>query len=571
MKAEPVFTPEGGVVKKIITGILIGASTAGISLLVLEYGRVFSEESLKYLHSWEYFISIVLIAQFFLKLGIYPAKKDFFKANYKDITLILACLVLFLILISHRRHFIVPQIFIAGFVILRIPQISRWILHFRISPPASVAVTFLIIIALGTALLLLPVASVSGKSTEFLNALFTATSATCVTGLIVVDTGSYFSLFGQIVILVLIQIGGLGLMTFASFFALLSRDFGVRDRVILRDVVRYDNLSKIGYLLLSVLLLTFIFEAIGAVILYFQFLPEIKNKALSIYSAIFHSVSAFCNAGFSIYSNSFMGYRGNIGINLTMSFLIIFGGLGFVVIVDLLRILLSWIKKQKREHLSLHSKMVLLTTGILIGLGATLFYIGEMDAVLKGLSVKEKILISYFQSITARTAGFNTVKISNLTVFSSFLLIILMFIGASPGSTGGGIKTSTFATLLFTIKSMVQGKGQVEAFKRTIPRITVYQALCVVILALGWLSLSTLLLSFTEKENFIDILFEVFSAFGTVGLSRGLTPHLTKWGKIIIIITMIVGRIGPLTLALAIAGRRAVKLYEYPEEKIIIG
>ncbi|RLE11036.1 Trk family potassium uptake protein [Candidatus Aerophobetes bacterium] len=454
---------------------------------------------------------------------------------------------------------------------LKVPQISRWILHFRISPPASVAVTFLIIIALGTALLLLPVASVSGKSTEFLNALFTATSATCVTGLIVVDTGSYFSLFGQIVILVLIQIGGLGLMTFASFFALLSKDFGVRDRVILRDVVRYDNLSKIGYLLLSVLLLTFIFEAIGAVILYFQFLPEIKNKALSIYSAIFHSVSAFCNAGFSIYSNSFMGYQGNIGINLTMSFLIIFGGLGFVVIVDLLRILLSWIKKQKREHLSLHSKMVLLTTGILIGLGATLLYMGEMDAVLKGLSVKEKILISCFQSITARTAGFNTVKISNLTVFSSFLLIILMFIGASPGSTGGGIKTSTFATLLFTIKSMVQGKGQVEAFKRTIPRITVYQALCVVILALGWLSLSTLFLSFTEKANFIDILFEVFSAFGTVGLSRGLTPHLTKWGKIIIIITMIVGRIGPLTLALAIAGRRAVKLYEYPEEKIIIG
>jgi len=242
-----------------------------------------------------------------------------------------------------------------------------------------------------------------------------------------------------------------------------------------------------------------------------------------------------------------------------------------VVIVNLLRVIIFRIKKKKREPLSLHSKLVLLTTGGLLVLGTFLLYLGEINGLLKNLPPEQKLLSAYFQSVTARTAGFNTLRISDLTTSSSFLLIILMFIGASPGSTGGGIKTSTFATLIFTIKSMIQGKDQVEAFKRTIPQISIYQALCVVTLALGWIGGVALFLSFIENFNFLDILFETFSAFGTVGLSRGLTPHLTNWGKMIIIITMLVGRIGPLTLALAIAGRRAVRLYEYPEESIIIG
>lgn len=571
MEKEPTLTAKERLIEKILTGVLTGASITGILLLVLEYGSLLSGESLRYVHLWEYLISIILVGQFFLRLVTFTDKKVFFRTNYKDLVLILVFAGSLLFLTPYYGYFLISQIFIVAFVVLRVPQLNRWVLHFRFSPPANVAITFLIIIAIGTALLLLPVATVPGESTKVLDALFTATSATCVTGLIVFDTGRHFSFFGQIVILILIQIGGLGLMTFASFFALLSGDFGVRNRMILRDVVKYDNLSRIGYLLLSIITLTFIFEVVGATLLYFQFLPLMKNKLLALYSAIFHSVSAFCNAGFSIYSNSFMEYRGNLGINLTMSLLIIFGGLGFVVIVNFLRVILSRIRKQKREHLSLHSKMVLLTTAVLIGLGTILLYIGEKDAVLGNLPIKEKILASYFQSITARTAGFNTVRISSLTTFSSFFLIVLMFIGASPGSTGGGIKTSTFATLVFTIKSMVQGKDQVEAFKRTIPRVTVYQALSVVTLALGWIGLSTLFLTFTEKARFIDILFEIFSAFGTVGLSRGLTPNLTKWGKIIIIITMIMGRIGPLTLAMAIAGRRAVRLYEYPEERIIIG
>ncbi|MBE0478626.1 Trk family potassium uptake protein [Candidatus Aerophobetes bacterium] len=440
----------------------------------------------------------------------------------------------------------------------------------RLSPPLTVVSAFLIIITIGTLLLVLPHSTVPGKDTSFIDALFTAASATCVTGLIVVDTGSHFSIFGQLVILVLVQIGGLGLMVFASLFALTWGDFGVRERLILRDIVRYENLSKIRYLVLFILAFTLIFEATGAILLYFQFLPLEKSSLQAAYSALFHSVSAFCNAGFSIYSDSFRGYQNNLPVNLIMTFLIIWGGLGFIVILNIMQTVFARMKGIKKS-LSLHSKLVIITTLTLIGLGTLFLYTGEGKNLLKDLSLQGKILASFFQSVTARTAGFNTIHIGSLTTFTSFFLIILMFIGASPGSTGGGIKTSTFATLLLTIKSMIQGKDEVETLKRTIPRTIVYQTLCVAILAFGWISVATLFLSFTESSDFLTILFEVFSAFGTVGLSRGITANLTSWGKMIIIITVLVGRIGPLTLALAIAGKKVAKRYRYPEESIIIG
>jgi len=572
---DHIYVPFHELIERILNVIAIGIALGGIILLAMEYGFSLSGERAEFLHFLNYLIAWVLVGQFFLKLLLSPQKRRFIKINRKDLIIILglggAALFWRIYFISPHGYILICQLFIVAFVAVRIPQLNKVFSFLSLSPPLTVVVTFLVIIAIGSTLLLLPVSTAPGKYTKPLDALFTATSATCVTGLIVVDTGNHFSRFGQIVILILIQIGGLGLMTFTSFFALLSGEFGVRDRVILREIVRYDNLSRIGYLIPSILILTFVFEATGAILLYFQFLPRAGNSLSAVYSALFHSISAFCNAGFSIYSDSFINYRGNLRVNLIMTTLIISGGLGFVVIVNLLRVIIFRIKKKKREPLSLHSKLVLLTTGGLLVLGTFLLYLGEINGLLKNLPPEQKLLSAYFQSVTARTAGFNTLRISDLTTSSSFLLIILMFIGASPGSTGGGIKTSTFATLIFTIKSMIQGKDQVEAFKRTIPQISIYQALCVVTLALGWIGGVALFLSFIENFNFLDILFETFSAFGTVGLSRGLTPHLTNWGKMIIIITMLVGRIGPLTLALAIAGRRAVRLYEYPEESIIIG
>jgi len=572
---DHIYVPFHELIERILNVIAIGIALGGIILLAMEYGFSLSGERAEFLHFLNYLIAWVLVGQFFLKLLLSPQKRRFIKINRKDLIIILglggAALFWRIYFISPHGYILICQLFIVAFVAVRIPQLNKVFSFLSLSPPLTVVVTFLVIIAIGSTLLLLPVSTAPGKYTKPLDALFTATSATCVTGLIVVDTGNHFSRFGQIVILILIQIGGLGLMTFTSFFALLSGEFGVRDRVILREIVRYDNLSRIGYLIPSILILTFVFEATGAILLYFQFLPRAGNSLSAVYSALFHSISAFCNAGFSIYSDSFINYRGNLRVNLIMTTLIISGGLGFMVIVNLLRVIIFRIKKKKREPLSLHSKLVLLTTGGLLVLGTFLLYLGEINGLLKNLPPEQKLLSAYFQSVTARTAGFNTLRISDLTTSSSFLLIILMFIGASPGSTGGGIKTSTFATLIFTIKSMIQGKDQVEAFKRTIPQISIYQALCVVTLALGWIGGVALFLSFIENFNFLDILFETFSAFGTVGLSRGLTPHLTNWGKMIIIITMLVGRIGPLTLALAIAGRRAVRLYEYPEESIIIG
>ena len=357
-------------------------------------------------------------------------------------------------------------------------------------------------------------------------------------------------------------------MTFTSFFALvLGKGFGFKDRGLLQDILSYRRLGRIGSLLLSILIITFIIEAAGALLLYSQFLPRYGASASSAYFALFHSVSAFCNAGFTLFPDSFMSYRANLGINLIMSSLIILGGLGFMVITNLSRWAYSSLK-EKRESLSLQSKLVLLVSGLLIVTGMSLILLGETT---ENLSFKEKLLGAYFQSVTARTAGFNTLNISGLSISSAFLLIILMFIGASPGSTGGGVKTSTFATLIFTIKSMAQGKNRVEVFRRTIPRLIVYQALCVIILALGWIAISTFILTLTENTPFVNILFEDLSAFGTVGLSRGLTPNLTPVGRVVIILTMLVGRIGPLTLALAIGGRKISELYEYPEERIMIG
>ena len=570
--------------------VLAGVSGLAIVCLIMEYGFSVSSKLEDTLHQLDFLAAGIMVGQLFLKLALSPDKRVFFQNNKMDFTAIFIFFLLFLGItgifkvpkafpfLKNKGFFslsysylLLSQLYILVFLGLRVPQINKLVVIFKLRPPLVVITTFVLIIGIGTFLLLLPHSTVSGKHTSFLDALFTATSATCVTGLIVVDTGTHFSTLGQLIILLLIQIGGLGLMTFTSFFALvLGRGFGVRDRVLLRDIFSYHDMGKVGSLILSILKVTFVFEALGSILLYLQFLPQAKNGFSAAYSAIFHSISAFCNAGFSLYSDSFIRYQSSLGINLTMSGLIIAGGLGFTVIVNLLKIGYARFKG-KREMLSLQSKLVLLVSGVLILLGTSLLYLAERHGVADGLSLKNKILGAYFQAVTARTAGFNTLNIAKLTISSSFLLIMLMFIGASPGSTGGGIKTSTFAVLIFTIKSLVKGKERVEAFKRTIPKMVVYQALCVVILALGWIGISTLLLSFTEKASFLNVLFEDLSAFGTVGLSRGLTPHLSTVGRVIIILTMLVGRTGPLTLALAIGGRKAAELYEYPEERIVIG
>jgi len=442
------------------------------------------------------------------------------------------------------------------------------------------AVSFFLVILIGGAMLSLPQSASPGHHISPIDAFFTATSATCVTGLAVNNIGADYSLFGQIVILFLIQIGGLGIMTLSTFFAIIiGRRMTLRQNVIIKGAMDRDSVEELKSLIFYILFLTFIIEAIGALCLW----PRLGN----IYYAVFHSVSAFCNAGFSIFNNNLENYRGNSIVNLTIMGLIILGGLGFVVIMDSGMFFKNFFMKVffKRKSLgfslfskvSLQTKIVMLVSLLLILLGSVVFLLIENSKMLYGLGMKDKLLISFFQSITSRTAGFNTVAIANLASPTLFFIIILMFIGASSGSTGGGIKTNTLAVLIGGAWSMMKNRDDIYLFKKTVPKNIFRRCVMIAGLAGAWIVVFTMLLSFIESGKeampnyFLRILFEVVSAFGTVGLSTGVTPILSSFGKFLLMVTMLVGRIGPLTLALAVAIKEDKFFYRYPEEKIMVG
>ena len=441
----------------------------------------------------------------------------------------------------------------------------------KLHPAAALALSFLALISVGTTLLSLPFSSRTG-SVPFLDALFTATSATCVTGLTVLQTGSDWTPAGQLVILGLIQLGGLGIMTFSTFFAFIfSRRMSIRSRDLLEQSVAGRPVPNLGFILIMIVIGTLIFESIGAAVLTLRFASEFPLQK-AVFLGVFHAVSAFCNAGFSLFTQSFMGYRQDLIINLTLILLIISGGLGFGVLFDLKSL---W----KKRHLSFHSKIVLSHSAglILVGFFAILFL--EWGNTLAGVSLPGKLLASLFQSVTARTAGFNTLDISHLTSSSLLILMILMMIGASPGSCGGGIKTTTFAVIMAINFSRLKDHRQVRLFNRGIPEPIISKSLGIAFFWIIVLTLATLFLLITEHPGgphsegrtlFIEVVFECFSALGTVGLSMGLTPVLTSIGKMLIILLMYVGRIGPVTLALAIAGKPPLR-YRYAEEHFLVG
>ena len=422
------------------------------------------------------------------------------------------------------------------------------------------------VITIGTILLNLPSASSTAKSIGFINALFTATSATCVTGLIVLDTGKDFSTFGQSVILILLQCGGLGIMTMSTMFAfLVGKKISLKQRLIMQESLNQFSIGGLVRLAKYILIFTAAIEIIGATILFFcwqRTYPPLQALGL----AVFHSISAFCNAGFSLFSDSIMRYKGDLVINLTFIVLIILGGIGFLVILELFQY-------GKNRNLSLHAKLTLKISIILILIGFIIIFFVESNnpSTLGNLSFSEKIYGSIFQSVTARTAGFNTIHIGSMQSAALFLIIILMFIGASPSSTGGGVKTTTFGLLMLYVWSSLKGKEEIQISKRRISQDIISKALAVITLSLGLVITMTILLSCVEGKNFIEVLFEVVSAFGTVGLSTGITSSLSIAGKIIIIITMFTGRIGPLGLALSLIQKRGPEMIRYPEEKIMVG
>jgi len=438
-----------------------------------------------------------------------------------------------------------------------------------LNPPKILVLGFATIILLGAICLTLPVATTNGHGLTFLNALFTATSATCVTGLVVVDTGTTFTLFGQLVILFMIQVGGLGFMTFATLFAfLLGKRISLKERILLQESL--NNLSMEGVVRLArrILIFTAVIEFVGALILSIRFSFEMPlGKA--IFFGIFHSISNFNNAGFDIIGHyqSLTGYVGDPTVVLTICALITIGGIGFIVMNELF-------EYRNSKRLSLHTKIVLMSSSLLLIAGTIGIFLFEFsnEKTLKPLSFSGKILGALFQSVAARTDGANTLNIAEMTQSSLLLIILLMFVGASPGSTGGGIKTTTFTTLLGAVWSQIRGKEDVVFYRQRVEYETIYKALTVTFSALFLVLTITLLLTITERgTDFLKLLFEATSAFGTVGLSMDLSRELSPLGKVLITFTMFSGRVGPLTIAYAVTMRRNSDAFRYPKGKIMIG
>jgi trk system potassium uptake protein TrkH len=445
---------------------------------------------------------------------------------------------------------------------------------FHFSAGRILFLSFIFVILVGFLLLSLPQART--EEISLLNLFFTATSMTCVTGLQVVSIKS-FTLFGHCVMLLLMQIGGIGLMTFSLFLFSLFSPFGLATTAIAGKLLELESLHKIKFFLGMIVIATLLIEAIGACLLY-PFFASLMSPEKAIFYALFHSVSAFCNAGVSLFDLGLEGQSTQLFLLSVIGFLAFAGGVGFVVWHELIERFYLWLlsftkRKQKKYALSLHTKMVLWTSLILIIAGAFIFALSEWNDSFASLEWYEKIGNALFLSITSRSAGFSTINLATTRYVTLLILMGLMFIGASPNSTGSGIKTTTVALIFATMSSIIKSRTHVECFGREIANEQIYKAITIVVLSCCWVLITASILLATETigHTFLDLFFESFSAFTTTGFSRGITAALSHWGKITLIISMIVGRIGSLTLVLAIKKRKDKQMYRYPEERVLIG
>lgn len=446
-----------------------------------------------------------------------------------------------------------------------------------LTPGVKIIIWFIVPILLGTSLLMLPISS-EGTEIAFIDALFTSTSAFCVTGLTVVNIPNTFSMFGEIVLIVLMQLGGLGVMAFSTlFFFVLRGRFSIDQVMDLRSTFTSDSAVRVRALLKTAFLVTVIVEGIGVLLLFIPLYGSMSAPQ-ALYSSIFHAVSAFNNAGLSIAQNNLQDYHTNAVIIIVVAALIIVGGLGFTVNLEIFSRLRNI---GRRRRLSLHSKLTVMTTVILIIAGTIIFVLLEMNGAYRNETWGQKILDGFFQSVTPRTAGFDSVPQNSLSIISILMIIMLMVIGASPGSTGGGIKTTSFAIIVMAIVSRIRGKARVDIFRRTVALDSVIRAISIFILAVLLIFAATVMIMLFEsgfhptqsaRGSELDYLFEVVSAFGTVGLSLGITPLLHTPGKLILIVMMIIGRVGLLTMFYVVARREsAAPGLVYSEENVMIG
>jgi trk system potassium uptake protein TrkH len=463
-------------------------------------------------------------------------------------------------------------------VFARLRRFTLFVKSFTAQPARTVMFSFMLAILTGTLVLMLPFTASSGEGLGLIDGLFTATSAVCVTGLIVVDTATAFSFWGKLVILLLIQAGGLGIMIL-SFFVIftLRRSLSLEDKMLISYMLSESDLRSLGRNIRKIILITLAFEGAGALLLFAAFVLTPLPAAGAAFTALFHAVSAFCNAGFSLFSDSLVSFGTSVPVNLVICLLIIAGGLSFAVIMDLGGFAGNRIAKQvlKRNPpargLSLNTRVVLIGTGLLLLAGTGFVYILEHRNSLLSMGVGHQYLAAFFQSVTLRTAGFNTIDFSRLTTATYLVMIVFMFIGGASGSTAGGVKINSLAVIFAYIRSILRDRKQATLLHYTLDKDMVLRALLILFFGIVVVSAGLFVLSLTEEAPFIQLAFETMSAFGTVGLSAGITSSLTQGGKCVIIVLMFVGRIGPLTmLAAAVQRRRGVQV-EYPRGEILIG
>ncbi len=591
--------------ERVLIGVNAGTSALVVASFVLMFGFKDPLLSTWILYTIQVLLLCTFVAEKICRLFNSVSKIQFLRANWFEIPLLL---FLFITIIGANRwvaemevsalevrHFTVG-IYLVLQVVIKLCRTSINLAASGKNPTKTLIASFLVLIISGAGLLMLPAAA-RNENVSFIDALFTSTSATCVTGLIVKDTGEDFSFMGQVVILTLIQLGGLGIVVFGAVLALLlGQAFSVRESVAMQDLLSTRTLSRIGNMIAFIFVGTILIEAIGAVSLYgmwddIDITSEIASETVvhnQWFSSIFHSISSFCNAGFSLFKSSFTEYNRSWQVYTVVCPLIILGGLGFGVLYDLVNIGADRIRRLLKKSFSkyyrfsmeapkrmqLQTKIVLSVSALLIILGTIAILFFEHFTSQNTSNENIGVLGAFFQSVTARTAGFNTVKIETLTPSSKFILILLMFIGGSPGSTAGGIKTVTLAVVLMTAIAALRKRSEVEMFKRSVRIVVVGRAVTVTLLFVAVLFTATLALSVTENANgftMSDIMFEAGSALGTVGLTTGITPALTTAGKLIIIATMLIGRLGPLTLLAALTFNLKPARYNYPDESVIVG
>lgn len=575
------------ILNKLILVIFFGVLAA----LVAEFGFYLDQRSLGYIHL--YYTIVLWIFPFYLLIKFWIHDFSFAYIRSRWFESFLSILIIFhlIYIVYHlyqsnfsfdsienipirRIWILMTQVGIFLLLISESTMINTFFVRLKLSAAQILIITFAFLILVGTGMLMLPKALAPGHTLSFVDALFTATSATCVTGLIVVDTGTHFSTLGQTVILMLIQIGGLGIMTFTSFFVVIfRRNISLREKSLVREIMNYDLTGVINQVLIYSILLTFALEFLGAILLYLFWGDHFIGTAEAIYYSVFHSVSAFCNAGFSLFSDSLESFYANYGVLFTIAILIILGGIGFPVLINFFRLPLLKKFSLKINSYRLHTRLVVITSGILILIGTLLLLLGDWNHTLADFHLSDKLVHAFFQSVTARTAGFNSVPIGEMSLFSLIILMFLMYVGASPGSTGGGIKTTTAAILMSSFRMIFKNRETLEMFKREIPLEVFKRAVAVMVASLVYLFVAiSLLVLFNPHLPFDKLLFELISAFGTVGLSTGITAQLTTIGKWIIIVTMFFGRVGVITLVLLImTPERFQQRYHYPTANIMVG